>query len=815
MISFLDLQSILFWKSFEAQQGERPVNQLYYDSRLIVNGSEGVFFALNTERSDGHAFIPQAYEKGIRQWVISDPNWENWLRAKGDQNWVLVDEVLDSLQQLAAWQRKQFTGPVLGITGSNGKTIVKEWLSQITGPEKSICKSPKSFNSQLGVALSVWNLQPHHSLGIFEAGISKIGEMGKLESIIRPDLGIFTNLGTAHQEGFPSTETKLEEKLGLFKNARSLILPLVLFEKYKAIFEKSLPRCQFKTWYWEKETGGGLFQLEFNGKSSLWKLPFQDDASLENLGNSISAALELSISTAGIQERLSGLNLPEMRLSLKEGFQGNLILDDTYTNDLSGLEAALQFADLQRKKNQTLALVLSDFEETSESFPKTKSILLELLTNYKVNLLFSIGKEFKDLQVNQEILHTNVETLQEIKEVERLNKLENSVILVKGARRFKLENLVKTWQKKVHGTRLEINLDAMVHNLNFYRSQLKKGTGIMAMVKALGYGSGDEEIARILEYHNIEYLAVAYADEGIKLRQAGISTPIMVMNPTEDALAGIFQYQLEPEIYNFRIMSAFLSFIEDSDTTLWPAIHLKIDTGMHRLGFLTSELEEVCKRLNQVPKLKIATVFTHLAGADEEDLNAYSKLQIERFDSFCAHLESTTGRSFKKHVLNSAGILRFPKAQYDLVRLGIGLYGIEVNAWFQDQLRPVSRLITTISQIKSLPAGETVGYGRRTRLERDSKIATIALGYSDGFRRDFSQGAANVKVGNQWAPVVGNVCMDMTMIDVTDLVANEGDEVIIFEDAESLLQLAAAAQTIPYEILTGIGHRVKRIFYRE
>ena len=793
---------------------DRPVLQLLYDSRLISNGVGGLFFAFSGRKGDGHKFIPQVAEKGVCQWVISDASWVEWLRNKGGQNWILVDDVLETFQAIAVYHRTEFSLPVIGITGSNGKTIVKEWVSQLIGSDFFICKSPKSFNSQIGVGLSVWNLATGHNLGIFEAGISHSGEMKNLAKMIQPDLGILTSLGPAHEGGFASKEEKLREKLSLFSNSNFLILSLGLFHQYQDIIAASVDFAKIQTWEWEKKESNHTCVLNFKGNDFGCELPFLDEASLENLGNAIAMALHIGIEPEAIQKRLPLLSLPEMRLSLKEGMQGNILIDDSYTNDLAGLEAALQFATLQRKAGQNLVLVLSDLQESLLSNNTLLSTIASLSTSFKVDTVFTIGVQFENGGVLKKFNHNNFKNTESLLQSGIYGNFSDSIFLIKGARSFALEVLAKAWQKKVHGTRLEINLDAMVENLNFYKSQIPKGTGIMAMVKALGYGSGGEEIARILEFHHVDYLAVAYTDEGIKLRQAGIKLPIMVMNPMPEALQSIIDYNLEPEIYGFRILEAWVQTINNQKDRIIPVIHLKVDTGMHRLGFFNSELERLVEILIQNPKIKIATVFSHLAGADEPDLLDYSHFQIKKFEEACAFLKENLNQNFKRHILNSAGILRFPEANYDLVRLGIGLYGIEVNSWFQNQLQAVSVLKTTISQIKRIKAGETVGYGRHGKVERDSDIATIAIGYADGFRRDFSNGGAKVKIKNHWAPVIGNVCMDMTMVDITGIHAEEGDEVVIFDDANSLLKLSAVAETIPYEILTGIGWRVKRIFFR-
>ena len=790
----------------------REIGSLYYDSRLVPESGTGTFFAIQTERADGHKFIPDLLRKGVCQWVVSDKQWFEKLRKTGSQNVVLTENVGEFLAELSAHHRSRFFFPVIGVTGSNGKTIVKEWLSQLLEARFVVCKNPKSFNSQIGVPLSVWNLSGNHTLGLFEAGISKFGEMTKLEKIIRPEIGILTNLASAHSEGFSSEQVKFREKLSLFKHSRQLILSEQLLDKHREIITQDLPEIEVLPWHWEKTSLG--MTLIFMDKSMLFDLPYKDNASLENLGNCISTALFLGVNPSEINLVLPTLNLPEMRLSLKAGRYGNTLIDDSYTNDINGLEAALQFATLQRREGQHLVLILSDIEAFSGSNEDLQKHLTRILEDHEVSNLLTIGRQLKSAIFQLPEGHRHFANQEELQSQVSISDFDSCILLIKGSRKFGLEHLVNAWQEKIHGTRLEINLDAMVHNLNFYKSRLPAGTGIMAMVKAFGYGSGDEEIARLLEFHRVEYLAVAYADEGIKLREAGISLPIMVMNPTPDAMDSIFAWNLEPEIYSFRLLSVFCEIRNSNRYQKNPLVHIKLDTGMHRLGFMPEETSELIEIL-KASKIAVSTVFTHLAGADEEELSDYSNMQIEKFNQFCSSLGEAGFSGFKRHVLNSAGILRFPEAAFEMVRLGIGLYGIEANRLLQDELRSVSRLKTIVSQVKNLKAGDSVGYGRKAVLKQDSTIATIAIGYSDGFRRDFSQGRAMVSWNGIQVPVLGNVCMDMCMVDVTGLDVCDGDEITIFEDAESIHKLAKVADTIPYEILTGIGHRVKRIFYRE
>jgi alanine racemase len=792
---------------------EEEIGQLFFDSRLVLENGDGTFFCFRSERADGHRFIPDLIQIGVRKWVVSDPVWFRDLAGMSGHSVALAENPLSVMAGLASLHRRRFAIPVLAITGSNGKTIVKEWLGQLLESRFSICKSPKSFNSQIGVPLSVWNLHEGHTLGLFEAGVSMSGEMEVLEQIIQPDLGIFTNLGPAHFEGFSSEYQKFSEKLSLFRNARQLVMPNELFLQWEAQIREQLPRTEILTWSWEKEDQT-TFRMHFNGMNFGFFLPFQDQASLENLGNSISAALLLGMSPEEIAKTLSALNQPEMRLSLKAAKGGNVLLDDSYTNEPNGLDAALQFANLQRKAGQKLVLILSDLEGFSGNPGSLYELIGSRIQAHQVSQLITIGNQFQKAQFSLPQGHLNFPDRETLLKKMQIQDFNSCMILIKGSRRFGLEKLVKQWQEKVDGTCLEINLDALIHNLNFYRSVLPTGTRMMVMVKALGYGSGDAEIARLLEFHRVDYLAVAYADEGIKLREAGISMPIMVMNPTPDAMEQIFRFRLEPEIYSFRVLQLFEEVRESGKFPEIPSIHIKVDTGMHRLGFLPEDVDKLATALAG-SGIRVASVFSHLAAADEDSHSEYTLLQLQGFSEFCTELKARGITGFSRHMLNSAGILRYPEAAFEMVRLGIGLYGIEAGGAHQHKLRPVSRLKTIISQIKEVPAGSSVGYGRREYLSRKSRVATLAIGYSDGFRRAFSAGAVRIKYQKHFLPVLGNVCMDMCMIDVTDTSLEEGDEITIFETAEEVIMLAKAAETIPYEILTGIGHRVKRIFYRE
>lgn len=826
--------------------------QIVTDSRsLIAVPSESVFFAFKGKHTDGNQFVEEMYAKGVRAFVTNLES-SNFQHLEG--LWVRAPHTLTALQELATFHRLQFPHlEVIGITGSNGKTIVKEWLSQLLQGKFSLVKSPKSYNSQLGVPLSVWQIKAHHQIGIFEAGISKPAEMVKLSQIIQPTLGIFTNIGTAHDEGFHSRQEKIREKLQLFQHSRLLIYCI----DYEDIMEevlKSKPTYQTLTWgrkanahiqilnterHAERQTLS--VQYHFQNRLSqeksgnyLLSLPFSDMASVENGMHCVAMLLYLGYDFAEIQsliyQQFAGKNkaLP-MRLELKRGIHQCTLIDDTYTNDLQALSVALDFMNQQQQKQtseQSLkrkTLILSDILHTNMASENVYQQVARMLESNAISKLIGIGQDIRALSAFQEetkhiekyFYSDTEEFIQDF--LQGSIHFQNEQILIKGARKFQFDKITAYLQEKVHGTRLEINLDALVHNLKFYKSLLKPQTKVMVMVKAFAYGSGSAEVASVLQYQNVDYLAVAYTDEGVHLRENGIRLPIMVMNPSEETFDKIIQYRLEPEIYSFRLLSQFLNYVKMAQINMATPlpIHLKLDTGMRRLGFEVMEIEEVGKILSQHTSLKVASIFTHLAGADEERHNAFSLQQLTNFQKAANLLENLLGYHLIKHALNSAGITRWADYQMDMVRLGIGLYGVEANGFFQQHLQNVTTLKTTISQIKNIKKGETVGYGRRWEAQQDSKIGTIAIGYADGYDRRFSNGLGKVFVKGKLAPIIGSVCMDMSMIDLTDTDVEEGEEVIVFGKEVSVIDLAKSINTIPYELFTGIGERVKRVFFTE
>lgn len=790
---------------------DRLVRDLVIDSRKVLLSEQSLFFALSGARHDGHEFIPDLYQKGIRQFVIERPLD---VTPFPQANFILVKSGIGALQSLVAYHRSQFTIPVIGITGSNGKTIVKEWLYQLLSPDYQIVKNPGSYNSQIGVPLAVWQLQSGHQLGIFEAGISRVGEMENLQRIMNPTLGIFTNLGTAHDEGFPSVQVKAREKLKLFHRVGKL----VYCADYKTIQEEvKLLKIPTVSWALEGKADYQVKQqhnqisIRHENKELSFKLPFADRASVENVIHCIVLMLELQYDPQIIQERIGLLRSVPMRLEIKQGINGCQVIDDSYNNDLAGLQISLDFIGSLKRKRKSV--FLSDLLQTGLEPEKLIQRIGQLINQHDIHKLVAIGPTFYQ---NREVLKWNVE-MEVFPNVEtafeKLNwdQFQNEVILVKGARVFHFEKIVARLLRKIHGTRMEIDLNKMVHNLNFFKSKLHPGVKLMVMVKAFAYGSGSEEVANLLQYHRVDYLGVAYADEGVELRRNQISVPIMVMNPSEEGFLALMDNNLEPVIYRVTMLHSLINFLQGRTIR----IHLEMETGMHRLGLEEAELPVVLELVKKNPNLTVASVFSHLAGADEQQHDTYSSEQIDRFHRACKLIQKELGYRPLRHILNSPGLLRMPQHQLDMVRLGIGLYGINPTSDRVDQLQPVATLKTVISQIKTVKVGESVGYGRWGKAANDMKLATLAIGYADGFSRSFSRGIGSVVVHGKKAAVVGNVCMDMTMIDITGIEAREGDDAIIFGEQLPIQEVAAAIHTIPYEILTNTSERVKRIFFAE
>lgn len=803
------------------------ISHLLTDSRQLTLSKGRIFFALGAG-GIGHSYIPELIEKGVRNFVCSQ---HIDVPEDAEINIIRVESGLKALQDLAIHHRKQFSYPVLGITGSNGKTIVKEWLFQMMHDELNLVASPKSYNSQLGVPLSVWNMTPDGEMGIFEAGISLPGEMERLKNIIQPTLGIFTNIGQAHASGFSDLQHKISEKMNLFDE----VTILICCSEHKEICDEALRRnIPLFRWGWSKESDIQIierrnektlstlllslnFKNDFNSPENLISLniPFSDDASFENLMHCITFLFSQHWPTESILSKISRLHALEMRLKLLQGIHNCSIINDAYSLDVNSLEIALRFLT-QQNQHPRKTIIISDFWRAGKYAHTFYSETARLIKEAGVNRLIGIGPEIQHYGRLFNCDTVFFDSTNEFIEHFPFNKFQNESILIKGARDFEFEKITSALQQKSHETVLEINLNALIHNLNYFKSIAEPGTKIMAMVKATSYGSGSFEIANALQFHQTDYLAVAYADEGVELRKAGISLPIMVMNPEEAAFDAILRYQLEPEIYSFRILNSFYKAWQNYPADTSCGIHLKIDTGMHRLGFLPDEINKLCSELRAMKGLEIRSVFSHLAASDNPLHDAFTRKQIDTFKEITKDIEQQLGYPFLKHILNTAGIIRFPEACFDMVRAGIGLYGISQLDETDRHLLNVNTLRSIVSQIKTVKKGETVGYNRVAKADKDTKIGVVPLGYADGLSRNLSNGKISFHVRNTPVPVIGNICMDMCMIDLSNVEeAEEGDIVSVFSSSEEIKKMALASGTIPYEILTGISGRVKRVYYQE
>ena len=797
------------------------IQHLSIDSRKIVFPESTLFFAITTSKRDGHDYIKDLYSRGVRHFVISK---SIDYRLYSAAQFMLVKDVVESLHFLVATHRKQFDYPVIGITGSNGKTIVKEWLFHVLQNEFNIVRSPRSYNSQLGVPLSVWQMDSVHNLGIFEAGISTDGEMQNLQHVIHPDIGVITNIGEAHNDGFETMLAKLEEKLVLFQESK-----LLVYCKDHTMIDKVIHQLKFNSLLsWGKTELADVRitnQVVVDGKTSLrlifsdqhysLSIPFSDPAAIENAMHVFTVALYLGVAKKVI-DRLNDLPPLAMRLEKKEGQNQCTLINDSYNADLNGLFSAIEFMSIQGSK-QDKTVIISDITGIVEHEEKTYSDIAEHLAQKKVQRLIGIGPNFQRFsslftlkEIRTEVYLDPEEFLSQF----QLSAFRNELILIKGSRASRLERISHLLERKIHQTRLEIDLPAITHNLMEYRNAVKRGTGLMAMVKAFSYGSGSYEIANLLQFHQVEYLAVAYVDEGVELRKAGINLPIMVMNTEPQAFPELLEFNLEPELFSIDIAKQFDHFLQQEGISFSP-VHIKVDTGMHRLGFDLDTLNELISLIQSKNSFKIQSVFTHLVASENEQEDDFTKQQIIEFDKGCAIFKEALGYSFLTHAANTAAITRHPNMPYSLVRLGIGLYGIDPGNT-QVNLIESSSLKTTISQIKLVSKGESVGYGRKTILQRNSIIATIRIGYADGYPRSLGNGIGSVLIKGKQVKTIGNVCMDMTMVDITDYsdITIE-DEVLVFGKGNSIRVVAEAAGTIPYEIMTGISQRVQRVYFHE
>ena len=798
------------------------IDWILTDSRSLCFPEETLFFALKSARNDGHKYIPGLYDRGVRNFVVSDLPQE--LSGYSDANFLLVQQPLKALQKLGELHREQFQVPVVGITGSNGKTIIKEWLYQLLSPEKVITRSPRSYNSQIGVPLSVWLMNERTELALFEAGISEMGEMRSLQSIIRPTIGILTNIGGAHQENFFSLQEKCMEKLQLFKDC-----DVVIYngdnELIADCVSKSMLTAREIAWSKVdderplfiksvlKNEGNTTIKYHYLGFEESYCIPFIDDASIENSFNCLATCLYLMLPSEVIAERMAKLEPIAMRLEVKEGKNNCVLINDSYNSDFASLSIALDFLD-RRTEDKALkrTLILSDMLQTGQSVNLLYKKVAQLAFSRGIRKVIGIGPDISSCAKKFEMEKYFFPDTKSFIESAVFSSFRNEVILIKGSRSFRFDEITERLESKVHETILEINLNALVGNLNYYRSKLKPETKMVCMVKASAYGAGSYEIAKTLQDHRVDYLAVAVADEGSELRKAGITGSIIIMNPEMSAFKTLFDYKLEPEVYSFHLLDALVKAGEKQGVTNFP-VHIKLDTGMHRLGFAPEDMPELIRRLQAQTAIIPRSVFSHLVGSDGEEFDDFTHRQIAIFEKASSELQAAFGHKILRHICNSAGIERFPDAQFDMVRLGIGLYG--VNPVDNSVINNVSTLKSTILQIRNVPGNETVGYSRKGRLTRDSRIAAIPIGYADGLNRHLGNGHAYCLVNGQKAPYVGNICMDVCMIDVTDIACKEGDQVEIFGDHLPIHILSDLLETIPYEILTSVSTRVKRVYYQD
>lgn len=801
------------------------ISELAIDSRRLIAPETSLFFALTSKRNDGHKYIEELYDKGVRNFVVeTDPS--NLLLLY-NANIIKVKNTLSALQMLATAHRKQFKIPVIGITGSNGKTIVKEWLYQLLNESKSIVRSPKSFNSQIGVPLSVWQMRDDHELAIFEAGISEPDEMDHLQPIIQPTIGIFTNIGHAHDENFINRIQKAGEKFKLFTKVKTLVYCIDQKELQEGIIKTGLLK-NIETFTWSRKEAADLqvtlvkpdahntlLNALYKGNEISISIPFTDVASIENAIHCWAVMLLMGFGDALIAKRMLALQPLAMRLEMKAGINNCTLINDSYSNDIDSLAIALDFLN-QQKQHRKKTVILSDILQSGRSENHLYGEVNELLNQKQVDRLIGIGKGISRqaslFKIEKEFFNSTEEFLDSYS----AGAFANESILLKGARIFGFERITEALQQKTHETVLEIDLNALVHNLNYYRSKLEPGVKVMGMVKAFSYGSGSYEIANVLQFHQVDYLTVAYADEGVELRKAGIKLPIMVMNPEDESFDAIIKYQLEPEIYSFRVLKMLEATLLRLSVNSHPVgIHLKIDTGMHRLGFDPVEVDELINQLKDRSQIRIKSVFSHLAASDSPANDDFTRHQVSLFRMISERICSEFDYPILRHIANTAAITRFPESQFDMVRLGIGLYGIAPMPDEQEKLQNVSTLRSIISQIKHVPAEDSIGYNRRYKAKKDTTIAIVPIGYADGLSRALSNGIGHLKVNGHYAPIVGSICMDMTMIDITCIKAHEGDEVIIFGKELPITRLADEMGSIPYEILSGISQRVKRVYFQE
>ncbi len=794
------------------------VSVLLTDSRRITNAAEGLFFALSGRRN-GHAFIAEAYAAGVRNFVVKQGPEIKLPQA----NFLIVPDVLTALQQLATHHRDRFDLEVIGVTGSNGKTIVKEWLYQLFAIDKNVVRNPKSYNSQIGVPLSIWQITNKNELGIFEAGISLPGEMSRLKEIIKPSIGVLTHLGPAHNEGFEDFKDKIREKLKLFIGCKLVIYNYDQVTPFKDeiiaenCFTWSRTFRQADLYVFSETVISKSYYLRAMYKKQEIEclVPFTDQASVENAVTCWATMLAVGYSAVEADKRIERLSPVSMRLELKTGTNDCSVIDDSYNSDIQSLEIALNFLN-QQNQHKKRTLILSDIYQSGLSEEVLYAQVADLVKSKNIDRFIGVGEA---LMKRQDIIgvpdkHFFTDTNALLTQLQSL-RFKDETILIKGSRSFEFERISRLLSQKNHETVMEINLNALLNNLNYYKAKLKPGVKVMAMVKAFSYGSGTFELANMLQYNKVDYLAVAYADEGVSLRQTGITMPIVVMNTEYSAFEKMVEYKLQPVIYSFSLLDEFVKYAQLSEVSAYP-IHIKIDTGMHRLGFEEFEIDTLCDMLEINQYVRVISIFSHLVASDAAEHDAFTTLQINLFEAAFKKIEEALGYTVIKHLCNTSGVTRWPAAQYDMVRLGIGLYGVDAAVPSTDnRLQPIASLKTSVSQVRKVIAGDTIGYSRKGLMADNGKIATLRIGYADGYLRAFGNGVGKVLVNGSLAPTIGNISMDMTMIDVTGIAVEEGDEVIMFNNVYRIEELARQIGTIPYEILTNISQRVKRVYFYE
>ncbi|MBC7382145.1 MAG: bifunctional UDP-N-acetylmuramoyl-tripeptide:D-alanyl-D-alanine ligase/alanine racemase [Bacteroidia bacterium] len=797
------------------------IDHILIDSRKLIFVENALFVAIKGVRNDGHLYLKDVYDAGVRNFILEHNSVTGELIGQlPAANILIVKSGLLALQQIAIFHRKQFEIPVIGITGSNGKTIVKEWLSHLLKNQYNLVRNPKSYNSQSGVPLSILQMQEHHTLGIFEAGISEPDEMQQLEKIIIPTLGIFNLLSDAHDQGFESKEHKITEKLKLFIHCKQVLYcseqPVV--KKAFTEFYRQHPSCHVITWSRTQKSATFFIQVEpalngtkLNLNNTTVEIPFTDEASIWNACTCLAFLFQIKCTDAETLQLFKDLPVLDMRLQLKDAHNNCLLINDSYSADLGSLSIALDFLK-QHAGVYKRTVILSDILESGKPNEQLYQSMAKALDETPIDKVIGIGSGISSQAhlFKQKEVSFYKDTKNFLSQSQVIS-FQNEIILLKGARSFAFEKIGRWLEKKVHQTVFEVNLNALVNNLNVYKAQLDPKVKIMAMVKAFSYGAGSYEIAKVLAYNRIDYLTVAYADEGVVLRKAGIKIPIMVMNPESNSFNTIFEYNLEPEIYNFEILKSLLTAADGIETS----IHIEIDTGMKRLGFDQGQLTELVSVIRQNPSIKVKSVFTHLAASEAPEHEAFTLKQINRFEQMAEQVCTAFPYSVLKHCLNSGGISRYKHAHFDMVRLGIGLYGIDPANNLQKQLQNIGTLKTVISQIRHIDVDESIGYGRKGHLPNGGKIAIVAIGYADGLDRKLSNGNGYMMVNGKPAFIVGNICMDMTMLDITHIDCQTGDEAIVFGEQPHLNELSLQSGTIPYEILTGISQRVKRVYYYE